>query len=185
MGKVVLYGSVSVDGYIEQDQPGPLFDWRTNGDVALGADGQLRVAQSSYDYTQSYWDRIGMTIAGRRVFDLTDGWGGAPPSGVDHMVIVPRRPPPEGWGPRGSFFFADGVEAAVASAQDLARDRIVEVAPVTSVDRHSLPASSMRCGWILPPLRSGQVTAFSAASTLCTPSAIPGGYRQGSTPRAL
>ncbi|MDF2497628.1 MAG: hypothetical protein K0Q86_1260 [Arthrobacter koreensis] len=78
MGKVVLYGSVSVDGYIsdEQDQPGPLFDWRTNGNVALGADGQLRVTQSSYDYTQSYWDRIGMTIAGRRVFDLTDGWGG-------------------------------------------------------------------------------------------------------------
>lgn len=130
MGKVVLYGSVSVDGYIsdEQDQPEPLFDWRTNGDVALGADGQLRVTPSSYDYTQSYWDRIGVTIAGRRVFALTDGWGGAPPSGVDHMVIVTRRPPPEGWGPRGSFFFADGVEAAVARAQDLAPDRIVEVA---------------------------------------------------------
>ena len=29
MGKVVMYSSVSVDGFIadENDQPGPLFDW--------------------------------------------------------------------------------------------------------------------------------------------------------------
>jgi hypothetical protein len=29
MGKVVMYGTASVDGFIadENDQPGPLFDW--------------------------------------------------------------------------------------------------------------------------------------------------------------
>ena len=29
MGKVVMYSSVSVDGFVadENDQPGPLFDW--------------------------------------------------------------------------------------------------------------------------------------------------------------
>ena len=37
MGKVVMYSSVSVDGFIadENDQPGPLFEWLTSGDVFL------------------------------------------------------------------------------------------------------------------------------------------------------
>lgn len=36
MGTVVMYGS-SVDGLIanENDQPGPLFDWLSSGDVPL------------------------------------------------------------------------------------------------------------------------------------------------------
>ncbi|GAA1906869.1 dihydrofolate reductase family protein [Arthrobacter gandavensis] len=130
MSQVVMYGSVSVDGYIadEHDQPGTLFEWLSSGDVPLGTDGQLMVSQPSFDYTTAYWDRIGVTIAGRRVFDLTDGWDGTPPSGVDHMVVVTHRPPPEGWNPRGSFFFVGGVEEAVAKAKELAGDRIVEVA---------------------------------------------------------
>ena len=37
MGKVVMYASVSADGFIadEDDDPGPLFDWLTSGDVPL------------------------------------------------------------------------------------------------------------------------------------------------------
>ena len=44
MGKVVMYGSVSVDGFIadEKDQPGPLFDWLTSGDVPLDESGASR-----------------------------------------------------------------------------------------------------------------------------------------------
>ena len=130
MGKVVMYSSVSVDGFVadENDQPGPLFDWLTSGDVALDDGGHLSVTQASYDHTRSYWDQIGVTIAGRHVFDLTDGWDGTPPSGIDHVVVVTHRPPPEGWDPEAPFRFVDGVEAAVATAQELAGDRIVEVA---------------------------------------------------------
>lgn len=130
MGKVVMYGSVSVDGFIADgnDQPGPLFDWLLNGDVALDESGEVKVSQASYDYTRPYWDQIGVTIAGRRVFDLTDGWGGVPPSGIDHVVVVTHRPEPEGWHPGTPFHFVDGVEAAVAKARELAGERIVEVA---------------------------------------------------------
>jgi dihydrofolate reductase len=125
-----MYASVSVDGFIadDDDLPGPLFDWLTEGDVPLDASGALTVSQPSYDYTRPYWDAIGVTIAGRRVFDLTDGWDGEPPSGVDHVVVVTHRPPPEGWDPGAPFHFVDGVEAAVATAQELAGDRVVEVA---------------------------------------------------------
>jgi dihydrofolate reductase len=130
VGKVVMNASVSVDGFIadEKDQPGPLFDWLVSGDVPLDESGVLKVSQASYDHTRPYWDQVGATIAGRHVFDITDGWDGTPPGGVDHAVIVTHRPQPEGWDPKGSFHFVDGVEAAMAKAQELAGDRIVEVA---------------------------------------------------------
>ena len=130
MGTVVMYSTVSVDGFVadEHDQPGPLFDWLTSGDVPLDESGVLKVSQTSYDYTRPYWDQIGATIVGRHVFDLTDGWDGTPPGGVDHVVVVTHRPEPEGWDPEAPFHFVDGVEAAVAKAQELAGDRLVEVA---------------------------------------------------------
>jgi len=94
----------------------------------LDDSGYLNVSQASYDYTRPYWDEIGATIAGRHVFDLTDGWDGEPPSGVPHVIVVTRRPPPEGWDTKEPFHFVDGIEAAVALAQELAGDRTVEVA---------------------------------------------------------
>ena len=47
MGKVVMYSTVSVDGFIadENDQPGPLFDWLTSGDDPLDETGQLMVCR--------------------------------------------------------------------------------------------------------------------------------------------
>ena len=130
MGKVVMYASVSVDGFIadEADQSGPLFDWLLSGDVPLDDSGALKVSQASYDYTRAYWDQIGVTIAGRHVFDMTNGWDGVPPSGIDHVVIVTHHGRPEGWYPEAPFSFVDGVEAAMAKAQELAGNRIVEVA---------------------------------------------------------
>ena len=130
MGKVVLCATVSVDGYIadENDQPGPLFDWMSSGDVPLDETGQLTVSQESYNHTRAYWDQIGVTITGRHVFELTDGWDGTPPSGIDHVVVVSHRPAPEGWHADAPFHFLDGVEAAMAKAQELAGGRTVEVA---------------------------------------------------------
>ena len=108
MGKVVLYSTVSVDGFVadENDQPGPLFDWLSSGDVPLDESGEVTVSQTS----------------------MTDGWDGKPPGGIDHVVVVTHRPEPEGWDLEAPFHFVDGVEAAVAKAQELAGDRLVEVA---------------------------------------------------------
>src|SRR3954467_9873740 len=130
MGKVVMYSTVSVDGFIadENDQPGPLFDWLSSGDVPLDESGQTKGSRASYDYTRSHWDQIGVALAGRPVFALAGGWDGTPPGGVDHVVVVTHRPAPEGWNPEAPFHFVDGVEAAVAKAQELAGDRIVEIA---------------------------------------------------------
>jgi dihydrofolate reductase len=125
-----MYASVSVDGFIadENDQPGPLFDWLLTGDVPLDESGVLKVSQKSYDYIRPYWDQIGATVVGRHVFDMTNGWDGIPPAGVDHVVVVTHRGRPEGWYPEAPFYFADGIEAAMAKARELAGDRVVEIA---------------------------------------------------------
>lgn len=125
-----MYASVSVDGFIadDNDQPGPLFDWLLSGDVPLDESGVLKVSQNSHDYTRAYWDQIGATIVGRHVFDMTNGWDGVPPGGVDHVVVVTHRGRPNGWYPDAPFHFVDGIEAAMAKAQELAGDRLVEVA---------------------------------------------------------
>ena len=69
MGTVVMYASVSVDGFVadENDQPGPLFDWLVSGDVPLDASGALTVSQASHDYTRPYWDSIVVTVVGLAV----------------------------------------------------------------------------------------------------------------------
>jgi dihydrofolate reductase len=125
-----MYSSVSIDGYIadDNDEPGPLFDWLLSGDVPLDESGALKVSQTSFDYTRPYWDSIGVTLVGRHVFDLTDGWDGQPPGGVEHVVVVTNRPRPADWNAEAPFHFVAGVEAAVARARELAGDRIIEVA---------------------------------------------------------
>jgi dihydrofolate reductase len=125
-----MNASVSVDGFIaaDNDDPGPLFEWLVSGDVPLDDGGVLKVSQTSYDHIRPYWDQIGVTVAGRHVFDITNGWDGTPPSGIDHVVVVTHRPKPEGWDPNAPFHFVDSIEAAVAQAQKLAGGRIVEFA---------------------------------------------------------
>lgn len=130
MGKVVMNASVSVDGFIadDNDDPGPLFEWLVNGDVALDDSGALKVSQASYDHIRPYWDEIGVTIVGRHVFNMTDGWDGVPPSGIDHVVVVTHRGRSDGWHPDAPFHFVSSIEEAVATAQRLAGDRLIEVA---------------------------------------------------------
>ena len=56
------------------------------------------------------------------------------------MVVVTHRPKPEGWNPDAPFHFVDGVEAAVATARELAGDRTVEVDRVSEVELAVDPA---------------------------------------------
>ncbi len=139
MGKVVMYSSVSVDGFVadENDQPGPLFDWLSTGDVPLDESGALKVSQTSYDYTRPYWDQIGTTLVGRHVFDITDGWDGKPPGGIDHVVVVTHRPHPEGWDPEAPFF-----TSSTASRQPWPRHRSSQV---TAWSRSPLATSVAKC----------------------------------------
>ena len=144
MGRVVMNASVSVDGFIaaEDDDPGPIFEWLVSGDVPLDDGGVLKVSQASFDYVRPYWDEVGVTIAGRHAFDITDGWDGTPPSGIDHVVVVSHRGAPEGWDLHAPFHFVDSIEAAVAKARELAGDRTVEFAA------GDVGGQALAAGWV-------------------------------------
>ena len=128
MGAVIMHNVVSVDGFIadEADDVGPLFEWYSNGDTTLGGGG-LMVSRRSAEYVQPVWDNIGSMVIGRHLFDITNGWEGRPPAG-DHVVVVSRRPKPDGWHPEASYHFVDDVAQAIAKARQLAGERTVAVA---------------------------------------------------------
>lgn len=123
-----MHAVVSLDGFIADpnDDVGPLFDWYFNGDAEIVDGGPFTISEASIGYVRPMWERIGTTVMGRHLFDLTNGWEGTPPAG-DHIVVVTHRPRPEGWHPEASCHFVDDVGAAIALAKELAGQRDVAV----------------------------------------------------------
>ena len=124
---------VSLDGYIADDHDGvgPLFDWYRNGDVAWrfpGSDRELRSARASAEFMAGHYRDVAALVIGRRLFDLTGGWGGRPAAG-EHVFVVTHRPPAD-WEHAGTapFTFVDGVGQAIAAAKAFAGGRDVDVA---------------------------------------------------------
>lgn len=117
---VIMQAVVSVDGKIAyaDDMPGHLFDWYGNGEVEA-LRGAVRISQRSWDYVKSFWQSVSVTVIGRHLFDITNGWEGVPPAG-EHIVVVSHRPKPEGWHPESSTHFVDDVQAAIGKAKQLA-----------------------------------------------------------------
>lgn len=124
-----MHAVASLDGFIadENDDVGPLFDWYFNGDREIVDGGPFKVSETSLNYVRPMWERIGATVIGRHLFDLTNGWEGVPPAG-EHIVVVSHRPRPEGWHPEASCQFVADVEEAIGIAKGLAGDRDVAVA---------------------------------------------------------
>jgi len=129
MSKAVMHNVVSVDGYIadDDDDIGPLFEWYSNGDVAVGEGDAVKVSQASADYLRPTWAGIGTLVVGRHVFGMTNGWEDTPPAG-EHLIVVSHRPKPEGWHPEAPFHFIDDGAAAIAKATQVAGERTVAVA---------------------------------------------------------
>ena len=133
MAEVYTGASMSLDGYIAG--PGEtgfehLFKWYSNGEVEVptaNPDIPIRTTATSAEHFQAVIDQTGALLVGRKLFDLTNGWGGTHPMGVPVVVLTHR--PPEDW-PRGGTpftFVTDGIEAAVEQAKALGGDKIVGV----------------------------------------------------------
>jgi dihydrofolate reductase len=133
MGKTVMTAVVSLDGFIadEEDRVGPLFDWFGNGDVEWsypGGEGVSRTTQPSADFMRAQYRDLAAIVVGRRLFDLTNGWGGKPPGG-EHVFVVTHEPPPDWeYADTAPFTFVGGVEEAIAAAREFAGDGTVDVA---------------------------------------------------------
>lgn len=133
MATVVANMSMSLDGFIadRNDQVGPLFDWYQAGPVETrSADEKLtfRTDEASAKQLREALHTIGALVCGRRLFDLTNAWGGRHPIGCP--VVVVTHIVPKGWPRDGApfTFVTDGIESAVAQAKAIAGEKIVAVA---------------------------------------------------------
>lgn len=133
---VIVECSVSLDGFIADpaDDVGALFKWYFNGDEVFevaphqfGPSGGYRPGPASAEVLRDTWSRIGAVVIGRRLFDLTDGWGGKPAVG-DSVFVVTHRDPgdwPERYPDAPFHFITDGVADALAEAKVAAEGRDV------------------------------------------------------------
>lgn len=132
MGKVLTHMTMSLDGFIAQpdDMPAELFDWYAAGDVSVPSANEtvtFQVDEASAEMLRELTVDSGALIAGRRLFDITNGWNDSHPAGTP-VVVVTHAPPAdaaERW-PRTSF--VDGVGPAVAKAKEIAGDKDVTIA---------------------------------------------------------
>lgn len=132
MGTTIANLAMSLDGFVAdpEDRPGPLFDFYDAGPVELVlAAGwpAFHMHEPSATLFRDAVARTGCHLVGRRLYDLTDGWGGHP--GNEAPVVVLTHEAPDDW-PRGGvdYRFCADVETAVATARGLAGDLDVAVA---------------------------------------------------------
>jgi dihydrofolate reductase len=138
MGKVVSSAMTSLDGYIAKadNSIGRLFDCLNNGDVDVATDTPgmtFHMTPQSARYWRAWMDSVGAIVVGRTLFDFTDGWGGRHTMGAP--VVVVTHEVPTDWvdahPDASTTFVTEGVEAAIAAAQDIAGDKVVAVAAGT------------------------------------------------------
>ncbi|AVT36212.1 dihydrofolate reductase family protein [Plantactinospora sp. BB1] len=134
MGKVITGGTMSLDGYIAgPDESGfdLLFRWYGNGDVEIPTASPdvppLRLSAASAELLQEEWGKTGALVVGRHLYDMTNAWGGRHPMDVTVVVLTHRLPEDRPVVDENFVFVTEGIEAAVAKAQEIAGDRTVVV----------------------------------------------------------
>jgi dihydrofolate reductase len=128
MGKVVLYMSMSVDGFITGPDDGAdqglgaggerLHDWLSPGGV------DPRSYRPVDEPSATVFDEVmatGAVITGRRTFDFAGGWAGDHHDGVPVFVLTHAAPDEPA--PGHARYVTDGIESCVAQAKAAAGDR--------------------------------------------------------------
>ncbi len=127
--------SVSLDGYVNHPTDGvtSLFEWYSaGGDVELEIDPRysFQLDENSAKLLDEAVGGIGALVAGRRLFDEANGWGGQHP--VGSPVVVLTHEPPTDWPDDTSIeFVTEGIEAAIARAKEIAGGKDVALASPT------------------------------------------------------
>lgn len=134
-GKIVSHMTMSVDGYIADpnDDVGELFDWYSSGNVAVESANPrvgFKVHETNLGPLQHSLHDCGALIAGRRLFDITRGWGDQHPIGVP-VIIVTHEPPDDAKSKWPRTNFVEGIEAAIKRAQTIAGKKNVSIASPT------------------------------------------------------
>jgi dihydrofolate reductase len=136
-GTVLLDISVSLDGFVADadDDVERLHRWAIRD---LGTERQ-RFSEELLEVFDSA--DAGAVVAGRRTYDLASGWAGKPAMAVPYVILSHSVPDEVTSGEWTNFVFVSGgVEAAVATARELAGDRGVYVMGGADIARQCLDA---------------------------------------------
>lgn len=128
MGIVTTQHSSSIDGFIadRQGRSGSLHDWLRAGGQKSRVNPNFAMHPVNARFFDEGVGRCGAVIAGRRTYDVSDGWGGAGPMGSRPLFVVTSRPPDEVPLANPPYkFVTGGIAAAVAAAQEAAGDQDV------------------------------------------------------------
>ncbi len=128
MSKVVLYMSMSVDGFITGPDDGMdhglgvngerLHDWLRDGGVHPGSHRPVDGPSATvFDELMA----TGAVIAGRRTFDIAGGWAGDHHDGVPIFVLTHAAPGEPA--PGHARYVTDGIKSCVAQAKAAAGGR--------------------------------------------------------------
>jgi dihydrofolate reductase len=133
MSKVTTGATMSIDGYIA----GPaesgfdlLFQWYGNGDVEIPTshpDMTFRTSAASAEHLRKLNASLGALVVGRHLYDVTNGWGGRHPLDMTTVVLTHRPPTDRPAADENFVFVTEGIEAAVATAREIAGGRNVGV----------------------------------------------------------
>lgn len=148
MGKVVTALSVSLDGFVAGPNDGPekplgeggdvLFKWYEAGDTEYtfpGGPPVVHVSAASARVLREESAAAGAVVAGRRLFQITNGWNGSHPLNAP-IFVVTNHVPRDYMGKESPFtFVTDGVESAIKQAQKAAGDKDVVVASASLVQQ--------------------------------------------------
>jgi dihydrofolate reductase len=131
VAKVLTHMTMSLDGYIAQpdDQPAELFDWYWGGDVSVPSAQEgmtFEVDEAGAEILRGLTESVGALVAGRRLFDVADGWNDSHPAGSP-VVVVTHKPPPDAAERWPKTTFVDGVAAAIDTAREIAGDKDVTI----------------------------------------------------------
>ncbi len=137
MGLVIADMTMSLDGYIadKNDRADRLFGWFFGGDTEVPTPDpavSFRTTESSAGVLRDALSSVGAIVGGRRYFDLAQGWGGRPPMGVPAFIVTHRPPPGDRPADNDRIRVVnDGVESAIAQAQEVAGEKTVALATPT------------------------------------------------------
>ncbi|MEV5824125.1 dihydrofolate reductase family protein [Spirillospora sp. NPDC052242] len=139
MGKVLTHMTMSLDGFIADpnDQVGELFDWYETGEVSVPNPNEtvsFQVDEASAQVLRGLTEGCGAVVAGRRLFDIADGWGDKHPAGAP-VVVVTHRTPEDAATRWPTTTFVEGVDTAIAQAKQIAGDQDVTIASASIIQQ--------------------------------------------------
>ena len=131
MTTVHTHMTMSLDGFIADPNDGidELFGWYGAGEVTIPTkveQFEFKVDDDSAELLESYLADAGALVCGRRLFDITDGWGDQHPMGARVVVVTHHAPDDADRWPRTTF--VDNVPDAIEKAKEIAGDNAVTIA---------------------------------------------------------